>query len=246
LLAVVAVLALLIGGGLVYRTIASHGNGPPQPPSSAARPLTTPSPPSAPGDPVHIGVRPDGRLDVQPDPQPGDGPGQSGDQARVQLPAAPMPLPPAAPVRIVIPKIAVDTPFVGLSLEPSGRLAAPDPDDRNLAGWYQDGVSPGSRGTAIVAAHVDTHSGPAAFYRLGTLRPGDTADIVRADGMVATFRIDSVEVFAKKDFPSDRVYADAPDAQLRLITCGGAYDKSAGGYQSNVVAFATLTATRPA
>ncbi|NUU24294.1 MAG: class F sortase, partial [Streptomycetaceae bacterium] len=106
------------------------------------------------------------------------------------------------------------------------------------------GVTPGSRGTAIVVAHVDTRTGPAAFYRLGALRPGDTADIARADGVTATFRIDSVEVFAKKDFPSARVYADTPDAQLRLITCGGSYDKGAGGYQANVVAFASLVATR--
>ncbi|MCF2531827.1 class F sortase [Yinghuangia soli] len=157
---------------------------------------------------------------------------------------APAVLPPSAPVRVAIPKIGTNAPLVGLSLEASGELAVPDPDDRNVAGWYQDGVTPGSPGTAIVVAHVDTKTGPAAFFGLGELRPGDTADITRADGVVATFRIESVEVFEKKDFPSERVYADTEDAQLRLITCGGAYDRQAGGYQSNVVAFARLVGTR--
>lgn len=145
----------------------------------------------------------------------------------------------------MIPKIAVNAPMVGLGLEPSGELAVPDPNNRNLAGWFKDGTAPGSAGPAVVVAHVDTRTGPAAFYGLGALRPGDTADIVRADGMIATFRIESVEVFDKKSFPSARVYGDTPDAQLRLITCGGTFTKGAsGGYTSNVVAFAKLVSTR--
>ncbi|MGR6997761.1 class F sortase [Yinghuangia aomiensis] len=145
-----------------------------------------------------------------------------------------------------MPKTGTDAPFVGLGLEASGQLAVPDPNDRRLAGWYKDGVAPGSPGTAIVVAHVDTKTGPAAFYGLGTLEPGDTAEITRADGIVATFRVESVELFDKKTFPSTRVYADTADAELRMLTCGGSYDKQNGGYQSNVVVFAKLTGTRPA
>ncbi|MYS80874.1 class F sortase [Embleya scabrispora] len=144
------------------------------------------------------------------------------------------------PVRIKIPKIEVDAPFIGLRLNASGVLAAPPPANRNLAGWYADGVTPGARGNAIVLGHVDTMMGPAVFWALGSLQPGDTIEIDRADGSVARFGVDSVEVFPKDAFPDERVYGKTTDAQLRLITCGGVYDKKAKDYRDNVVVFAHL------
>ncbi|MEW2176257.1 sortase [Streptomyces sp. NPDC005406] len=122
----------------------------------------------------------------------------------------------------------------------------PDPAERNLAGWYREGVAPGSPGTAIVVAHVDTPTGPAAFAGLDTLAAGATVDVRRADRTVAAFRIYAIEEYEKSDFPSARVYGPTKDAQLRLLTCGGDYDPTAGGYQSNVVAFARLVSVRPA
>ncbi|MEU1433263.1 class F sortase [Streptomyces sp. NPDC005775] len=145
-----------------------------------------------------------------------------------------------APLRVEIPELRVSAPLVDLTLDSGGKLGVPDPADRNLAGWYRDGVTPGSPGNAIVVAHVDTPTGPAAFAGLDTLGPGATVDVRRADRTVATFRIYAIEEFEKSDFPSDRVYGPTRDAQLRLLTCGGAYDPAAGGYQSNVVAFARL------
>jgi sortase (surface protein transpeptidase) len=153
-------------------------------------------------------------------------------------------LPPSRPLRLDIPRIGVDAPFTPLSLDSSGVLNPPPANDNNLVGWYQDGVTPGERGTAVVAGHVDTLTGPAVFLLLRMLGQGDTVAITRADGTVATFTVDSVETFSKDGFPSDRVYGDAPDAQLRLITCGGNYDKGRGGYTANVVVFAHLAAFR--
>ncbi|MFD7429350.1 class F sortase [Streptomyces sp. NPDC059818] len=155
------------------------------------------------------------------------------------------PLPAARPVRIDIPGLRVSAPLVGLTLDGRGRLGVPDPADRNLAGWYRDGVTPGSPGNAIVVAHVDTPTGPAAFAGLDALPPGATVDVRRADRRIATFRIYATEEYEKSDFPSTRVYGPTKDAQLRLLTCGGAYDRGAGGYQSNVVAFARLVSVRP-
>ncbi|MFD7720008.1 class F sortase, partial [Streptomyces sp. NPDC059814] len=155
------------------------------------------------------------------------------------------PLPAARPVRIDIPGLRVSAPLVGLTLDDRGRLGVPDPADRNLAGWYRDGVTPGSPGNAIVVAHVDTPTGPAAFAGLDALPPGATVDVRRADRRIATFRIYATEEYEKSDFPSTRVYGPTKDAQLRLLTCGGAYDRGAGGYQSNVVAFARLVSVRP-
>lgn len=159
-------------------------------------------------------------------------------------PTAAAPLPAARPVRIDIPGLRVSAPLVDLTLDSRGRLGVPDPADRNLAGWYRDGVTPGSPGNAIVVAHVDTSTGPAAFAGLDALPAGATVDVRRADRKIATFRIYATEVYEKSDFPSTHVYGPTKDAQLRLLTCGGAYDRGAGGYQSNVVAFARLTSVR--
>ncbi|MEV7399148.1 class F sortase [Streptomyces sp. NPDC091267] len=155
-------------------------------------------------------------------------------------------LPRSVPTRLRIPAIVVDAPFTPLSVGASGRLDAPPPNDKNLAGWFKDGATPGERGAAIVAGHVDTTTGPAIFLQLRFLRPGATVDITRADGTVATFKVDTVETFSKAKFPDKRVYADTPDAQLRLITCGGNYDKKVRDYEDNVVVFAHLDSVKKA
>ncbi|WP_425581050.1 class F sortase [Streptomyces thermoalcalitolerans] len=149
-------------------------------------------------------------------------------------------LPRSEPTRISIPDIAVDAPFTKLSLDKDGHLAPPPPDDTNLVGWFQDGASPGERGSAIVVGHLDTKTGPAVFAGLNQLQPGDPVDIERADGTVVRFKVDSVEMFSKADFPDDLVYADAPTPELRLITCGGTYDHKNRDYRANVVVFAHL------
>jgi hypothetical protein len=146
----------------------------------------------------------------------------------------------SVPARLQIATIGVNAPFTDLALGPTGQLNAPPANDNNLVGWYKDGVAPGERGAAIVAGHVDTMTGPAVFLQLRYLKPGAEVDITRADGSVATFKVDSVEQFSKAKFPDVRVYADTNTAQLRLITCGGTYNKTAKDYEDNVVAFAHL------
>ncbi|WP_257032261.1 class F sortase [Streptomyces sp. 1331.2] len=161
------------------------------------------------------------------------------------VPAAPA-LKRAKPTRLRIPQIAVDAPFTELGLNPAGQLEAPPPDDKNLVGWYRDGATPGERGSAVVAGHVDTTKGPAVFLLLSLLLPGNKVEVSRADGTVAVFSVDSVETFAKDAFPDQKVYGKTPDAQLRLITCGGTYDKKRRDYLDNVVVFAHLESSHKA
>ncbi|THA58597.1 class F sortase [Streptomyces sp. A0958] len=161
-------------------------------------------------------------------------------------PSASPALPRSVPTRLRIPAIAVDAPFTPLSIGASGRLDAPPPNDKNLVGWFKDGATPGERGASIVAGHVDTTTGPAVFLQLRFLQPGASVDITRADGTVASFSVDTVETFSKADFPDKKVYADTPDAQLRLITCGGNYDRKAKDYEDNVVVFAHLDSVKKA
>jgi len=149
-------------------------------------------------------------------------------------------LPRARPIRLLIPKISVDAPFTALSIGKSGRLNPPPAGDVNLVGWYARGASPGETGTSIIAGHVDTTTSPAVFVELGDLKRGDKFSVERADGRTASFVVDSVEKFAKNNFPDQRVYADTPDAEARLITCAGAYDHAAKDYTKNLVVFAHL------
>ncbi|MET9760557.1 class F sortase [Streptomyces sp. NPDC006372] len=149
-------------------------------------------------------------------------------------------LPRSRPVRLLIPGISVNAPFTDLAIDRSGRLEPPPPDNTNLVGWYAKGVSPGEAGTAIIAGHVDTATAPAVFASLAELKKGDRFHVVRADGRKATFVVDDADSFAKDDFPSERVYGDTPDAQVRLITCAGAYDRKARDYTENLVVFAHL------
>jgi LPXTG-site transpeptidase (sortase) family protein len=149
-------------------------------------------------------------------------------------------LPRSRPVRLYIPKISVDAPFTDLAIGRSGQLDPPPADDTNLVGWYAKGASPGEAGTAIIAGHVDTATSPAVFAGLSALKKGDRFHVARADGSRATFVVDSAESFDKDAFPSERVYGDTPDAQVRLITCAGAYDRQARDYTENLVVFAHL------
>lgn len=170
-------------------------------------------------------------------PQPSPAQARSGQDG--ERPAAPA-LPPSPPDRIRIPAIGVNAPLMGLGLTPSGSLDVPPAGRRDLAGWYEAGTTPGERGTAIVAGHVDNADGPAVFYRLGALKKGSRVEVDRRDGGVAVFTVDAVEVYAAKEFPDERVYGPAERPELRVITCGGTYSRSTG-YQANVVVFAHLT-----
>jgi hypothetical protein len=130
---------------------------------------------------------------------------------------------------------------VGLDME--GWVDAPPPEDPNLAGWFSAAVSPGEKGTAVVVGHVDNNQGPAVFYGLGALKKGNRVEVQRQDGKVAVFEIYGIEVFAKNDFPGNRVYGNTGTPELRVITCGGGFSKQ-NGYDGNVVVFARLAEVR--
>ena len=147
-----------------------------------------------------------------------------------------------APMKIHIPAIAASAPVDPLGLNPDGTLEVPT--DFNRAGWYTGRPPPGAIGPAIIVAHVDSKAGPAVFKRLRDLKPGDEVIVTRADRSLVIFTVDRVESHPKKKFPTNAVYDPTPGATLRLVTCGGSFDRRAGHYRDNVIAFAhykTLT-----
>jgi sortase (surface protein transpeptidase) len=158
--------------------------------------------------------------------------------APASTPATALQLPASTPTRVQIPALGVTSRVMELGLERDGSMEVPPA--AYPVGWYDGSPTPGELGPAVLAGHVDWDGEPGAFYGLRELRPGDTVVVDRADGTVATFRVDRVEEHPKDDFPTEEVYGDIDRAGLRLITCGGAFDEDTGDYEDNVIVFASL------
>ena len=144
----------------------------------------------------------------------------------------------AAPVRLRIRALRVDSPVRRLGLQSDGTVAVPERAD--VSGWYEHGPRPGQPGPAVILGHVDSRTGPGVFADLGTVRPGTLVGVDRADGSTVTFRVTAVSRVSKVEFPTDLVYAPSLDATLRLVTCGGSFDRSRGSYRDNVIVFADM------
>ena len=140
------------------------------------------------------------------------------------------------PVALTIPAIGVQTSLVKLGLTAAGALLVPP--STAVAGWYTGSPRPGAIGSAVIAGHIDSYSGPGVFFRLSQLRPGDHVYVRRSDGTLAVFRVTAVRSYTKNQFPTQTVYGPTPDAELRLITCGGTFDSQTGSYLGNTVVFA--------
>ncbi|MFJ2514493.1 sortase domain-bontaining protein [Streptomyces griseoviridis] len=146
-------------------------------------------------------------------------------------------LPRARPTQVDIPSLGLTATLQEASLTARGQL--PLPTDSTGASWLSSSAAPGERGTAVLAGHVDTTKGPAAFYQLSAATPGMRVDVARADGTTAHFVVDAVAVYPRDHFPHS-VYEDTPSPSLRLITCTG-WDSNTRTYRDNVVVYATLT-----
>jgi sortase (surface protein transpeptidase) len=131
-----------------------------------------------------------------------------------------------------------------LGLDAEGSLEVPP--DGFPAGWFTGAPTPGETGPAVVAGHVDWAGSPGVFADLNQLAVGDDITVDRQDGSSAVFRVSAVQRVGKDAFPTAAVYGDLDHAGLRLITCGGEFDRSVGHYRDNVVVFADLVSTRAA
>ncbi len=156
-------------------------------------------------------------------------------------------LPRSVPVSVEIPAIGVTSRLLHLGLNTDGTIQVPSlVTSAGEAAWYEYSATPGQIGTSVIEGHVDSYQGPAVFYRLGALRPGDTIDVTLADGITAIFRVTGVREYPKSNFPAKAIYGTTNYAALRLITCGGVFDYATGHYLSSTVVFASLTASRSA
>lgn len=161
----------------------------------------------------------------------------------VPLPPAHAPIEGAAPRSVEVPSIGIEAPVVPRGLDEDGAIEPPPFDTPQTVGWYGDGIQPGAEGAALLVGHVDTETEPAVFYGLSAARPGAKVEVTRTDGTVAEFTIEDVQVFTRARFNAAKAYGPREDgrAELRLITCGGTYDREAHTYTANVVVSAYLT-----
>ncbi|MBM0235302.1 class F sortase [Micromonospora sp. STR1_7] len=211
--AAVVVTLAMIGAGMIGAALdTTSAPRPPQPQSQAGPEVTSP------------GVPPlDGEPSAQGDAPPG--------------------LARSAPTSIEIPRIGVNATIMSLGTNPDGTVQVPPLEQADQAGWYEPGASPGETGNAVIVGHVDSAKlGPAVFFDLGSLAPGDMITVRRADGQPAIFRIDSVKSYPKTSFPTELVYGPSDRPGLRVVTCGGDFDQTAKSYLNNVIVFASLTA----
>jgi sortase (surface protein transpeptidase) len=222
LLAIAAVLAL--GGAAATVTGFAVQQHPPAPPPSAAspvaphRPLTSTSAPSP--------------------STPSQGSASQGSAGTV--------LPAATPTTLDIPAIGVHHQLMVVGENPDGTLQVPPLSDVATPGWDKFSPSPGQLGPSVIVGHVDSAAqGKGVFFDLGALRPGNTVSVTRSDGSVAIFLVAGVDEYAKSKFPTLQVYGNTPDAELRLITCGGAFDSAAHSYVDNIVVYAKLSGSHP-
>jgi hypothetical protein len=146
------------------------------------------------------------------------------------------------PRRIDISAIGVSARVIALGLKPDGTMQTPS--DYSQAGWYEPGPEPGERGAAVVVGHVDSKSGPGAFYRLRDLRRGDLIRIVRADSSVVRFRVEGLERWPKSEFPTRKVFRRTRASTLRLVTCSGSFDATTGHYVDNTIVYAARVPVR--
>jgi hypothetical protein len=158
-----------------------------------------------------------GRLDHQPHPQTRNGDG---------------------PTSIAIPAIGVHAPIVAVGLQANGAMQLPNPDQ---VGWYTLGPRPGAPGPAVLVGHVDDHTGPAVFFRLRQLRPGDQILIGQSDGTTSRFLVGRLEQHPKTALPTNRIWTTARRPLLRLITCGGSFNQTTRHYRDNLIVYASPT-----
>jgi sortase family protein len=153
----------------------------------------------------------------------------------------------SVPVSVDIPAIGVHSKLLRLGVNRNGTIQVPSLYTRaDEAAWYRYSATPGQIGASVIEGHVDTYRGPAVFFRLGALHPGDRVEVKLADGVTAIFRVTGVREYAKSRFPAKTIYGAQGYAALDLITCGGAFDYATKNYLSSIVVFASLTSSRPA
>lgn len=158
---------------------------------------------------------------------------------------APAALGASTPTRVTVPTISASSSLIATGLRTDDTLDVPPVSNPMQASWFDQSPSPGQVGPAVLLGHVNGSGKPGIFANLDKVVTGALVSVDRADGQRATFKVSRVDTFPKASFPTDLVYNDTPNPQLRLITCGGAYDAANRNYLNNIIVYADLVDVQP-
>lgn len=149
------------------------------------------------------------------------------------------PLPAAGlPQRLRIPRLRIDAAVEHVGLAPDGAMDAPKRYD--TVGWYKLGARPGEIGSAVMAGHLDSKTGPAIFWRLSELRPGDDIFVRSDDGVERRFVVEESTSYRFDQAPLERIFTAADRVRLNLVTCHGSFDRRSQNYDQRLVVYAAL------
>lgn len=139
-----------------------------------------------------------------------------------------------AAARLVVPRLSIDARTVTLGLDSKGGMLAPtSPTD---VAWYSFSSKPGAGGNIVMSGHVDFASyGPAVFWRLRELRPGDIIQILLMDQSVASYQVTTVSNYDARTAPVQEIVGRTPFEIITLITCDGVFDSASRQYDKRLV-----------
>jgi len=134
--------------------------------------------------------------------------------------------------RLLIPAIGVNAP-VEVKTVDGGVMQAPD--SPSVVAWYDFSAQPGTLGNAVFAGHLDYAGvGPAVFWRLDQLQPGDEIDVDDGNGTSFRYRVATIESYSATADAS-QIVASTGTPTITLITCNGTFDQAKGAYDQRIV-----------
>jgi Sortase domain len=178
---------------------------------------------------------------TQTGPGPNNGPNLSAPVVTGGPVTAITPLAASTPTQLRIDAIDATSTLVPLGLNADQTIAVPPVSQPQQASWYKFGPTPGAIGPAVILGHINGNGKQGVFAKLNELKPGDQVKVTRADGKTAVFTVKKLQQVPKAQFPTQAIYGDTSDAELRLISCTGTFDSAKHSYVDNIVVFATLT-----
>ncbi len=137
------------------------------------------------------------------------------------------------PVAVRIGEIALEAPVIPVGVDSETEFDVPAAD---TVGWYRHSPAPGQTvGSTVLAAHVDYGGREGAFFSLGNVSIGETLEVEMADGSSLEYRVTETVLYDKQELPAEELFRKSGDPVLRLITCGGTFDREQLSYKGNLV-----------
>ncbi len=148
----------------------------------------------------------------------------------------------SAPVKVEIPSTGEGSSLLTLGTASDQTIVVPNDKQADQAGWYDGSPTPGEKGPATIVGHSTSSRGAAVFFKLADVKDGATVNVTTKNGRVLKFTVYKVASYPKNAFPTTKVYGNTDGAELRVVTCGGPFDKGTGHFENNTVLYARLAA----